>query len=143
VFIDSSALVAILALEPGHEALSSAIEQAKAPITSGLVRLETVMRLSSKLRTTPEAADAAFDRLIEAGAIAVIPITDDLAKTAVRAFAKYGKGRGHPAQLNLADCLHYAVAKAHRAPMLLREPTLRKPISSARCDAPELLINSY
>jgi ribonuclease VapC len=30
----------------------------------------------------------------------------------------YGKGRGHPAQLNLADCLSYACAKSHAMPLL-------------------------
>jgi ribonuclease VapC len=43
-----------------------------------------------------------------------VPITEREAETAVAAFSRYGKGRGHPAQLNLGDCFAYAVAKNHR-----------------------------
>jgi len=42
----------------------------------------------------------------------------DAARFAVKAFADYGKGRGHPAQLNLADCLSYGCAKAQGVPLL-------------------------
>jgi ribonuclease VapC len=36
------------------------------------------------------------------------------------AFEKYGKGRGHPAQLNMGDCFAYAVAKSRRMPLLFK-----------------------
>jgi len=39
---------------------------------------------------------------------------------AVKAFADYEKGRRHPAQLNLADCLSYACAKARGVPLLYK-----------------------
>jgi hypothetical protein len=32
------------------------------------------------------------------------PITDKEAHTALAAVSRYGKGRGHPARLNLGDC---------------------------------------
>ncbi|MGH7246670.1 MAG: hypothetical protein ACREH9_01065 [Pseudomonadota bacterium] len=35
-------------------------------------------------------------------------------------FARYGKGRGHPAQLNLGDCFAYAVAKNYRTSLLFK-----------------------
>jgi ribonuclease VapC len=31
---------------------------------------------------------------------------------------RYGKGRGHPAQLNLGDCFTYAMARNHRRDLL-------------------------
>ena len=40
------------------------------------------------------------------------------AKTALAASSRYGKGRGHLAQLNLGDCSAYAVAKNHRTSLL-------------------------
>ncbi len=40
--------------------------------------------------------------------------------TALAAFARYGKGRGHPAQLNLGDCFAYAMAKNHGLPLLFK-----------------------
>ena len=49
-----------------------------------------------------------------------MPITDAEAETALVAFSRYGKGRGHPAQLNLGDCFAYAVAKNHRTALLFK-----------------------
>ena len=39
---------------------------------------------------------------------------------AAAAFDRYGRGRGHPAQLNFGDCMAYAVAKAHGVPLLYK-----------------------
>ena len=39
---------------------------------------------------------------------------------AADAFLRYGKGRGHRAQLNFGDCLSYAVAKQLDAPLLYK-----------------------
>ena len=36
------------------------------------------------------------------------------------AYARYGKGRGHPARLNLGDCFAYAMAKQHGVPLLYK-----------------------
>jgi ribonuclease VapC len=47
-----------------------------------------------------------------------IAIDDAIARAAVSAFSRYGKGRGHPARLNLADCLVYAAAMSVGAPLL-------------------------
>ena len=49
-----------------------------------------------------------------------VPFTHEMFEPAVQAFHSYGKGRGHPAQLNFGDCLSYAVAKAHRVPVLYK-----------------------
>jgi ribonuclease VapC len=118
MFIDTSAFIAILAGEPASSALTTAIELAESRATSPLVRLETCMRLATKLDISPEDAQAAFDRAIEDAAIEIIPITDLEGREAVSAFSRFGKGRGHPAQLNLADCLVYACARARQAPVL-------------------------
>jgi hypothetical protein len=48
--------------------------------------------------------------MIEAADITVVPVTDEIARLGVAAFAAFGNGRGHPARLNLADCLSYAPA---------------------------------
>ena len=118
MFIDTSAFIAILAGEPVSAALATAIEAAESRATSPLVRLETCMRLATKLDVSPEDAEAAFDQAIADAAIEVVPITDAMGREAVAAFSRFGKGRGHPAQLNLADCVVYACAKACQAPLL-------------------------
>ncbi len=118
MFVDTSAFVAILSNERDAPRLSAAIGSAKVCYSSGLVRLGTVMRTASKLLATIEEVEAAFDEVLEGGRINVVSISDSIARQAVAAFAAYGKGRGHPAKLNLADCMSYAVAKTYRLPIL-------------------------
>lgn len=59
------------------------------------------------------------DFLREAG-VAVQPIQPETAHVALEAFARYGKGRGHPARLNLGDCFIYAQAKVSEASLLYK-----------------------
>lgn len=51
------------------------------------------------------------------------------------AFARYGKGRGHPAQLNMGDCFACVAARAHDMPLLFKGDGFSKtdiePASSA------------
>lgn len=47
-----------------------------------------------------------------------ISITPEIGELAISAMARYGKGRGHPAQLNFGDCFSYACAKAAGVPLL-------------------------
>lgn len=118
MFIDSSALVSLLAREPDQSRVQAAIERADVRRTTPLVRLETAMVLTTLLNVVPESADASITALFREAEIEVVPITDDLARAAVVAFARYGKGRGHQARLNIADCLIYAAAKAADASLL-------------------------
>ena len=48
--------------------------------------------------------------------IQLIPVDEEQSFIAIRAFAKYGKGR-HTAALNFGDCFSYALAKARREPL--------------------------
>jgi len=118
MFIDSSALVALLACEPDQPRIAAAIQRADVRRTTPLVRLETAMVLSTLLNVEPETADAAITAAFAEASVEIVPLTDDVARAAVAAFARYGKGRGHPARLNLADCLIYAAARAAGAPLL-------------------------
>lgn len=120
MFIDTSAIVAILAQEPDAAKYVEAIAGANRRLTSPLVRLEAVMRLSTIRDVAPIVANAAFDQFLEAADISIVPITDAMSRQAVQAFERYGKGRGHPARLNLADCMSYAAAKACRVPLLFK-----------------------
>jgi ribonuclease VapC len=78
------------------------------------------MRLTSLLRVDPLDAEARIQKVLEEAEISIVAIDGSIAKRAVAAFAAYGKGRGHPAQLNLADCLSYACAQAYSVPLLFK-----------------------
>ncbi len=120
MFVDTSVIVALLAGEPDAGQFAEKVAAATNPITSGLVILEAAMRLASLLDLDPIFVEARIRALLEEADIAVIAIDGAIATTAVAAFAAYGKGRGHPAQLNLADCMSYACACVHRVPLLFK-----------------------
>ncbi|WP_306117418.1 MULTISPECIES: type II toxin-antitoxin system VapC family toxin [unclassified Roseitalea] len=44
---------------------------------------------------------------------------------AIDAFRRFGKGRGHPAGLNLGDCFAYALAKTRNEPLLFNGDDFR------------------
>lgn len=78
------------------------------------------MRLSSKLGVDPVEVEKRVRALMDEACITLVPLDDKTAGLAVKVFADYGKGRGHPAQLNLADCFSYACAKALGVPLLYK-----------------------
>lgn len=120
MFIDTSALVAILAKENDALSLLSALEDADAAVTSPVVILEATMRLATMLRDDPLKTLANVEAFLATSRIEVMPIDAEHARVAVQAFAVYGKGRGHPAQLNFGDCLSYACAKSRGLSMLYK-----------------------
>lgn len=119
MFVDTSAVVAILSGEADSTDLAQRMEEAPANITSALVVLEAVMRLSTKLTIDPLEVEAAVAAFMAEARIDIVPIGDATKHLAVKAFSDYGKG-DHPAQLNLADCLSYACAKEHGVPLLYK-----------------------
>ena len=119
MFIDTSVIVAILSNEPDATEFANRIEAAEC-CTSALVVLESAMRLSTKLGVDPVLVEQRIQALLDEAKITLAPMDARTATLAVKAFADYGKGRGHPAQLNLADCLSYACAKAQSVPLLYK-----------------------
>jgi ribonuclease VapC len=121
VFIDTSAIIAILAPEPDANVYIAKLESiAAAKITSAHVLLEAAMRLSTLLKVSPTIVEVSVTQLLREARVEVVPITEDMAPLAVTAFERYGKGRGHPAKLNFGDCLSYACATAHGMPILFK-----------------------
>ncbi len=119
MFIDTSVIVAILSKESDATEFANKIEAAQC-CTSALVILEAVMRLSTKLGIDPVEVEPRIQALMDEAGITLAPMDARTASLAIKAFADYGKGRGHPAQLNLADCLSYACAKAQSIPLLYK-----------------------
>jgi len=135
MFIETSAFVAILAGEPEADIYLDALDGAAQRQTGAHVRLEATINLARILGLEVLDAQEMFDAFLQAAKITVIPITDAIARRAVEAFAVYGKGKGHPAQLNFADCLSYACADTLKMPILFKgrdfvEPNLKSALSS-------------
>ena len=120
MFVDASAIVAILTREAEADSLVDRLDGAAGCITSPLAVFEAALAICRKRRASvAEARDDVreFLDIARVGVVAVVPEDGD---TALEAFARYGKGRNHPAQLNLADCFAYAMAKNHGVPLLFK-----------------------
>jgi ribonuclease VapC len=120
MFVDASAIVAVLTREPEADAFADAMEGARSPITSPIAVFEAVLGICRKRHASVAEAQADVGEFLRIAGVRTVPITDVDAETALDAFARYGKGRGHPAQLNLGDCFAYAVARQHRASLLFK-----------------------
>jgi ribonuclease VapC len=131
VFVDTSAIVAIILDEHDASALADALESAERRLTSAAVRLETCMVLTSRLDISPIGAQDLFDDFASQGGVAELSIDERVGRLAVECFARYGKGR-HAAALNFGDCLSYACAKAHDAALLFKGDDFRRTDIEAR-----------
>ncbi len=120
MFVDASVVVAILARESEASEFASKIEGAATVFTGAHVLLEASMRLSTMLGVSPLEAEAATHRVLAEAGIDIVPITREIAHEAVVAFDRFGKGRGHNAQLNFGDCLSYACARHSDVPLLFK-----------------------
>jgi ribonuclease VapC len=114
---DSSAIIASITNEPDSPRFRAAMLGADSLLISSVAVLETRIVLLARLGLD---AVGLFEELLEKGGIVVVPFDGELAKAAFDAFRSFGKGQGHPAQLNIVDCAVYALAKARSQPLLFK-----------------------
>ena len=119
MFLDASAMVAIIAREDDGPALARRAAEAARPCTSGIAVYETVLGIARIRNTTVGFAEEVVDDFLREMQVEVIPITADIGRRALRAFERFGRGR-HPARLNMGDCFAYACARALAVPLLFK-----------------------
>ena len=117
MIVDSSALVAILKREPEHVAFSALLETTPYVRLSAATYFETCIVIDSVRQ--PDMSRK-LDDLIETSRIAIEPVTAEQAKIGRQAYRDYGRGSGHPANLNFGDCFTYALARDKREPLLYK-----------------------
>lgn len=119
MFVDASALTAILADEPDAAELLARMERYKRRITSPLSVWESVAALA-RIRGGPiEQSETIVTQFLELASIEMRPVPIEAAHVALAAYARYGKGR-HPAALNFGDCFAYACARVMAVPLLYK-----------------------
>lgn len=116
MFVDASAIVAILVSETSASRLIAALP-ARGAITSPLAVFEAALALARIARQSPQEAHERVERFLARAAVEIVEIDKTDGHAAIAAFARFGKGR-HPAGLNLGDCFAYAVAKGRGLPLL-------------------------
>lgn len=133
MFLDASAIIAIIAKEPEEKLLAFRLKSASSPVlVSPLAIFEAVAGLARKkakklggkeARTPPELLRQTRKIvemfLTDAGA-EEITIDSDIGRLAQDACMTYGAAVGSPADLNFGDCFAYACAKAHQVPLLFK-----------------------
>lgn len=130
MFIDSSAIVAILNEEPGAHDIERRLEAHEGGLyCSSLVRFEASLSLSraiadkrKQMRTAAiiDQAHELVDEFLNQCEAQIISIDDDIGHGAIEVAKIYGKAVGHPADLNFGDCFSYACAKAYRLGLLYK-----------------------
>lgn len=120
IVVDTSVIVAIFKIEPDAQKLANAIASDPTPIISAanVVECSIVIRGAKALADTE--AEAWLDEFLVKGRIEVRAVAADHLPAARTAHMRYGKGTGHPAQLNFGDCFAYALAKSLDVPLLYK-----------------------
>lgn len=117
MIVDTSALIGILRDEPEAPVFAEAIAAAGACRMSAASFLETAAVIDAG---RDPVASRRFDELLAAAQIMIEPVTETQARIARAAYRDFGKGSGHPAQLNFGDCFAYALAKETGEPLLFK-----------------------
>jgi len=117
VILDTSAVVAILRVEPDALEYASAIEGALVRRISAVNYLEVCLVIDG--RRDP-VASREVDEFFTQAKVVIEPVTEEQARIARWAYRDFGRGSGHPANLNFGDCFAYALAKTSGEPLLFK-----------------------
>ena len=137
MFVDASAIVAILTDEPEADEFVRILGSMPGSITSPIAIYEAALGFSRKRGAAVEEALSLVNGFISQSRIECVPIAASDAETALLTNERFGKGRGHPAQLNMGDCFAYAVAKNRAMPLLFKgddfsKTDIRRPVRPSR-----------
>ena len=119
MFVDASALVAILASEDGADVLLAKLQHADVRYTSPMAIWETSLGLGRHRQIAPTDALAFVTDFLKLFPVEVMPVDAGAGELAVIAYQRFGKGR-HPAGLNFGDCFAYACARQRGMPLLYK-----------------------
>ena len=119
MFVDASALVAILIDENDAPQLLARIQKARIRMTSPLAVWETALAVARGLDLDIRQAHQAVEEFLSLADIHVSAVPPEARYHALDAFERFGKSR-HPASLNFGDCFAYACARMAGVPLLYK-----------------------
>jgi ribonuclease VapC len=125
MFVDASALVAIIGEESDGLALAERLERFERRYTSPLAIYEATLALARIGHMTSITVSTLVDDFMQRSRVETIPITSDIGRIAIDAFARFGRGN-HPARLNMGDCFAYACALSLAVPLLCKGGDFRQ-----------------
>jgi ribonuclease VapC len=120
MIIDSSAIMAVLLVEPGADLIAKRIAAERQSLISAANYVEAGQVYAQRQRLDPEVSLARYQAFLDDNRIAIAPVDEAQARLALAARIKYGRGFGHRAGLNYSDCFAYALAKSRNLPLLYK-----------------------
>ena len=119
MFLDASAMIAVIVREEDGQALAARLGQADRVHTSPIAIYEAVLGVARIRNSGTPGAQRIVDQFLSAAGAEIVPITAEIGRGATRAFERFGRGQ-HPARLNMGDCFAYACARALGVPLLFK-----------------------
>jgi ribonuclease VapC len=117
--VDSSAIIAMLFEEPEGPACISALKASASRMISAANYVETGTVLAGRAAPGQRRnAIADLDAFLSMLGIEIAPLDAALARTALEARIRFGKGFGNRKGLNFGDSFAYALASSLSAPLL-------------------------
>lgn len=119
MFIDASAMVAMMTNEDDARNLAARLQSSDDRMTSPSAVWETAISVARILGLEIADASSAVQAFLTAMNIQLVSVPAETAFLAITAFDRYGKKR-HPADLNFGDCFAYACARHYSVPLLYK-----------------------
>ena len=119
MFIDASALTALLTDEEEARELLARLQQTGTRLTSPLAVWEAAIAVARVLDVPITEAAEAVESYLALMEITMVAVPPETARMALDAFDRFGKGR-HPAGLNFGDCFAYACARHLGQPLMFK-----------------------
>ncbi|MGC3993062.1 MAG: type II toxin-antitoxin system VapC family toxin [Propionicimonas sp.] len=114
MIVDTSAIVALMLGESKAADIARVLADGPARMSAAtLVELHAMA--ANRLSTVQQRR---LERLLTEAEVEIVPFTEDQARVAGQALRDFGRGSGHPAQLNLGDAYSYALAATTGEPLL-------------------------
>ncbi len=130
MFVDASAIIAIITSEPEGKAFAALVEESDTDkrITTAVAAWEAAAGLARVKNIPIPQAEADVREFLDSAGIRLVAIEPEDLTAALSAYDRYGRHRYPPESrnlaLNLADCFHYACAKRYQAPILHKDAGL-------------------
>ncbi len=122
MILDTSAVVALVRNEPEAPAFRKLVEESRQCGISAASYVEAACVVDTARNPL---ASRRLDDLLNEASCRIEPVTERQARIAREAYRDYGKGSGHPAQLNFGDCFAYALAKDLNRTLLFKGDDFR------------------
>jgi ribonuclease VapC len=119
LFVDASALIAVIAGEDDGLSLMERMMTADELLWSPITEWESVAGLRHGHQVDIDDARVRVSAFALDNRFRLVPLGPPEGAAALEAYQVYGKGR-HPAALNMSDCFAYACAKTNGAGLLYK-----------------------